>query len=246
MPSLDLVQEAPFTAQGVDSSVVVHPDKVVVKTRGMGSILKRAISTVTDPSSLIDAIQGPSKEVLLRALVDSTDLVHAILSSVDLDLKVPSGLGQEDRRGAIADQLKQALERNKGAFVDALKQNQGPIRDWAVEHKDLMGILIKGDIHIAIDTIFTVDLSTRRDGAGVLRLEFDAERVAVTFSAAHADEFAQVKALIDGEIGTGEVFEELPIISETKTCPMCAEEVKQAARICRFCSYSFEEAVVQA
>jgi hypothetical protein len=230
----------------VDSTVVVHPDKVVVKARGMGSILKRAISTVTDPSSLIDAIQGPSKEVLLRALVDSTDLVQAILSSVNLDLKVPRGVGQEDRRGEMADQLKQALERNKAAFVDALKQNQGLIRDWAFEHKDLMGILLKGDVHIATDTIFTVDLSTRRDGAGVLRLEFDAEQVAVTFSAAHAAEFAQVKALIDGEIGAGEAIEELPAISETKTCPMCAEEVKRAARICRFCSYSFEEATVQA
>ncbi len=51
MPSLDIRQKTPFTAQGVDSTVVVHTDKVVVKTRGVGRILKRAISTVTDPSS---------------------------------------------------------------------------------------------------------------------------------------------------------------------------------------------------
>ncbi len=30
-----------------------------------------------------------------------------------------------------------------------------------------------------------------------------------------------------------------------KTCPDCAEEVKEAARICRFCGYRFEEASVQ-
>lgn len=26
----------------------------------------------------------------------------------------------------------------------------------------------------------------------------------------------------------------------TKTCPICAEEVKSAAKICRFCQYDFE------
>lgn len=29
-------------------------------------------------------------------------------------------------------------------------------------------------------------------------------------------------------------------ISETKTCPTCAEEVKTAAKVCRFCGYDFE------
>jgi hypothetical protein len=34
--------------------------------------------------------------------------------------------------------------------------------------------------------------------------------------------------------------ESLPNEAQTKTCPQCAEEVKAGARICRFCSYSFE------
>jgi hypothetical protein len=29
--------------------------------------------------------------------------------------------------------------------------------------------------------------------------------------------------------------------SETKVCPDCAEEVKAAARICRFCRHKFEQ-----
>ena len=33
-----------------------------------------------------------------------------------------------------------------------------------------------------------------------------------------------------------------PSTTATKTCPMCAEEVKAAARICRFCRYEFEGA----
>jgi hypothetical protein len=30
-----------------------------------------------------------------------------------------------------------------------------------------------------------------------------------------------------------------PTTVTTKTCPMCAEDVKVAARICRFCRYEF-------
>ena len=36
------------------------------------------------------------------------------------------------------------------------------------------------------------------------------------------------------------VEEEATQVDATKTCPMCAEEVRQAAKICRFCQYEFD------
>lgn len=30
-------------------------------------------------------------------------------------------------------------------------------------------------------------------------------------------------------------------VNATKTCPMCAEEVRQAAKICRFCQHEFDQ-----
>ncbi|MFG1414062.1 zinc ribbon domain-containing protein [Xanthobacter sp. VTT E-85241] len=34
---------------------------------------------------------------------------------------------------------------------------------------------------------------------------------------------------------------EAPPSSNSKTCPKCAETIKRAARVCRFCGYSFEK-----
>ena len=233
------------SGQGIDSTIVVYADKIVVKNRGMGGVLRRAISTLTDPMSIVEAIQGPSKEILLRALVDSTDLAHAILRSVYQNSGQARQAAPESDPSGVVDQLREALEKNRTAFLEALRENQGLLKDWAAEHKDLVGIFLRGDVHVAVDTVYSVELTSRRDFAGVLKLEFAREQVAVPFQGGQHDDFQRVKGVIDEMVGgpaaptAPEPVDPEPVAG-TKTCPMCAEEVKLAAKICRFCRYTFE------
>lgn len=246
MQAVETRPEELAAAQGVDWTVAVYSDKVVVKSRSMSGILRRAISTVTDPMSLLEAIQGPNKEILLRALVDSSGLAQAILGSM---MNRPAGDPPAQVGGSseqIVDKLRYALENNRSAFMGALQNNQELIREWAGEHKDLMGIFLKGDVHVAIDSIYSVDLTTRRDDAGVLRLDFGNEQLAIQFPSNRLASFQAAKRFIDQLIG-GVAPVPAPVVTvteapvtETKACPMCAEDVKAAARICRFCGHRFE------
>lgn len=252
MQAVETREEELASAQGVDWTVAVFADKIVVKSRSMSGILRRAISTVTDPMSLVEAIQGPNKEILLRALVDSSDLAQAILTAM-MDERSQAGDPALQASGTdtqIVDKLRHAMEHNRSAFMDALTENQGLIRAWAGEHKDLMGIFLKGDIHIALDSLYSVDLTTRRDGAGVLRMDFDDQQLKVQFQAARLHTFEEAKKVIDELIGGVESMApgaeapiapvaEAPVVL-TKVCPMCAEDVKAAAKICRFCGHHFE------
>lgn len=128
--------------------------------------------------------------------------------------------------------------------MGALQDNQELIREWAGEHRDLMGIFLKGDVHVAIDSIYSVDLTTRRDNAGVLRLDFGNEQVSVQFPSTRLESFEEAKRFIDQLIGAAApapaatVAE--PAVAPSKACPMCAEDVKAAAKICRFCGHKFE------
>jgi Uncharacterised protein family UPF0547 len=47
-----------------------------------------------------------------------------------------------------------------------------------------------------------------------------------------AEEVGAAGDLIEGRITRGQ--------GPTKTCPECAEEVKEAAKVCRFCAYRFD------
>ncbi|HEU4868552.1 MAG TPA: zinc ribbon domain-containing protein [Actinomycetota bacterium] len=244
MQAVETREEELASAQGVDWNVAVFAGKVVVRSRSMSGILRRAISSVTDPMSLVEAIQGPNKEILLRALVDSSDLAQAILTAMRSG-RPQAGDPSLQSSGSdkqILDKLRDALEHNRAAFMDALHENQGLIREWAGEHKDLMGIFLKGDIHIAVDSLYSVDLTTRRDGAGVLRMDFGDEQLAVQFQASRLQAFQEAKKLIDeliGGVAPAAPVAEVPVPA-TKACPMCAEEVKAAAKICRFCGHKFE------
>lgn len=248
MPALDTRPEELATAQGIESTVAVYSDKVVVKSRSMSGILRRALSAVTDPMNLIEAIQGPNKEILLRALVDSSDLAQAILGSM---MKRPGGdplvtqpapaAGSSEQ---IVDKLRYALENNRSAFMGALQDNQELIKEWAGDHRDLMGIFLKGDVHVAIDSIYSVELTTRRDNAGVLKLDFGNEQLSVQFPSTKLESFEEAKRFIDQLIGAAPApaatVAESPVAAN-KACPMCAEDVKAAAKVCRFCGHKFED-----
>lgn len=54
--------------------------------------------------------------------------------------------------------------------------------------------------------------------------------------------FYPIRCIICGsEEGKGEANRK--VSADTKICPQCAEEVKAAAKICRFCRYEFPEEV---
>ena len=40
-----------------------------------------------------------------------------------------------------------AICSGSGGQVDAIKANDGVVKDWLRDHKDLAGIVLKGDIH---------------------------------------------------------------------------------------------------
>jgi hypothetical protein len=94
----------------------------------------------------------------------------------------------------------------------------------------------------------------------VFLLTADGQQLTVPYDADHDDEFRALCAALRDTVGpltelpvdtpapaapppppAGPTAAPAPGGSETKTCPMCAEDVKAAAVLCRFCGHRFDQ-----
>jgi hypothetical protein len=106
----------------------------------------------------------------------------------------------------------------------------------------LGGGTVRGDKFVPYETIVAVQFKRPGLSVGYLQLslrggseaksgvmEATKDENTVTFTAAKIKEFTEARDLIMARLGAG----------ETKVCPDCAETVKAAANVCRFCGYRF-------
>ena len=247
------MDEAPLVAEGTESTVEVVGRKVIVRRKGMKTLLKRGFALYRDPKSFARVFDGPSKKVVSAALAENKDLAKVIADAVK-----GSGSAATDDAASPAQAIAEAFKHNRQAVVDAIKANDGLVKDWLRDHKDLAGILLKGDIHIFTEDVTAVALASAKDGRRVFVLTADGQQLTVPYDADHDDEFRALCAALRDTVGP---LTDLPMDtpapapppppaptatpasggSETKTCPMCAEDVKAAAVLCRFCGHRFDQ-----
>jgi hypothetical protein len=251
------VDEAPLAAEGTEQTVEIVGRKIVLRNRGVKTMLKRGFALYRDPKSLAKVFDSPSKKVVTAALAENKELARVIAGAVKRPADTP---GAEDAASPAA-VITEALKHNRKAVVDALRENDGLVKDWLRDHKDLAGIVLKGDIHIFIEDVTAVALMSAKDGRRLLALTTDGQQLAIPYEADHDTEFRQLCDALRELVGTvtelrpdppappppppaaGSSADHAPRASvETKTCPMCAEDVKAAAILCRFCGHRFDEA----
>ena len=233
------MDEEPLEAQGTDSTVAIAGDKVVVRRRGVKMLLQRGYALYRDPRSLTRAFEGPSKKVITAALAENKDLARVIMGAV-------KGPESAEDSGGLGRALTEALKHNRQAVVDAIRSNDALVKAWLRDHKDLAGIVLKGDVHVFVADVTSVALTSRRDGRRVFLLTADGQQLSVPYDPSHEEDFRRLCHALAGNAAQvapipPPTAPPPPAAPATKTCPMCAEEVKAAAVICRFCGYRFDE-----
>ena len=237
------MDEGSVVAEGRDATVSIVGNKVVVQQKGVKSLLKRGLTLYRDPRSVTSLFSGPSKKVVTAALAENKDLARLIVGAVK-----GSGPGAAadpaEETETPAQAIAQAFKHNRAAVVQALKDNDALVKAWLRDHKDLAGIVLKGDIHLFLVDVTSAGLARTADGGRVFVLTVDGETLRVPFDEAHEAEFHRLGSALANR--TAAAVTPLPTpgapgTTATKTCPMCAEEVKAAAVVCRFCGHRFDQ-----
>ncbi|HET9770214.1 MAG TPA: zinc ribbon domain-containing protein [Acidimicrobiia bacterium] len=235
--------DEPFVAEGRDATVSIVGDKVVVQQKGVKSLLKRGLTLYRDPRSVTGAFTGPSKKVVTAALAENKELAKVIVGAVK-----GSGSGAADpaeETETPAQAIAQAFKHNRQAVVQALKDNDALLKAWLRDHKDLAGIVLKGDIHLFLADVTSAGLARTGDGGRVFVLTVDGETLRIPFDPTHEAEFHRLGSALANRTAASVTPLQAPVPAagaDVKTCPMCAEEIKAAAVVCRFCGHRFDGA----
>jgi hypothetical protein len=237
------MDDGSVVAEGRDATVSIVGDKVVVQQKGVKSLLKRGLSLYRDPRSVAAAFTGPSKKVISAALAENKELARVIVGAVK-GSGPGAGAGPSEEAESPAKAIAEAFKTNRQAVVQALRDNDALVKAWLRDHKDLAGIVLKGDVHLFVADVTSAGLARTGDGGRVFVLTVDGETLRVPFDEAHEAEFHRLGAALAGRSATAVTPLPAPVpagAADMKTCPMCAEDIKAAAVVCRFCGHRFDQ-----
>ena len=239
--------EVELVAEGKGVKLVLAGDKLVVDRSGLGSLLRRGAEMYKEgPGVLTAALAGPNKAVLMTALAENRDLARLLIQAARSggagDAQAVDEVEEDPAR--LAKRLAEAFRRNSGTMVAALRANDDLVKEWLATHKHLAGIFLEGDVHLFTEDVEAIHVTVRR-GEGLCRISVDGEDIAVKFNPASQADFVAIQTALGYGSDPADQPEALasPTLgpsSDTKTCPMCAEDVKAAAKLCRFCGHTFE------